>query len=97
MTAEEIAQLVESAVSRAVSAVLTGLQASSTTVGGTPKSSTRRTLESKGVSRVDTFTGKDGSWREWSFQFRVAIKAMEASTAEILSKTEPDEKAHDGV
>ena len=57
MTAEEIAQLVESAVSRAVSAVLTGLQASSATIGGTSKSSTRRTLEPKGVSRVDTFTG----------------------------------------
>ena len=47
------------------------------------------------MSRVDAYTGKDGSWREWSFQFRVAVKAMEASTAEILGKVEQDDKAHD--
>ena len=73
MSAEEIAQLVETAVSRAVGAVLTGLQATGTTLGDGQKSSARRVLEPKGVSRVDTYIGKDGSWREWSFQFRVAI------------------------
>ena len=93
MSPEQITQLVETAVGRAVSAVLSGLQGSGTAIGSTGRSG-KRTLEPKGVSRVDTFIGKDGQWREWAFQFRVAVKAMEASTVEILNKVERDETAH---
>ena len=78
MTPDEISQLVEAAVSGAVGAVL---QATGGTLGGASKNKNKRVLEPKGVSRLDAYTGKDGTWREWSFQFRVAIKAMEASTA----------------
>ena len=71
------------------------LQATGTILSGSPKSIVRRVLEPKGVSRVDSYTGKEGSWREWSFQFRVAVKAMESSTVEILTKVEQDDKAHE--
>ena len=70
------------------------LQATGGVLSGAPKSTNRRVLEPKGVSRVDAYTGKDGSWREWSFQFRVAVKAIEAEVAKILSKVERDDTAH---
>ena len=57
MTPEEIAQLVETAVGRAVGALLTGLQDAGTAIGSTGRNA-RRVLEPKGVSRVDTYTGK---------------------------------------
>ena len=86
-TAEELAQLIE----KTVKAVIEGLQGNP--LSGT-KGSGRRILEAKGVSRVDTFLGKEAQWREWSFQFKVAIKAMNASVAEMISKVEVDEDAY---
>ena len=86
-SAEELAQLIE----KTVKAVIEGLQ--SNPFGGA-RGGSRRILEAKGVSRVDTFGGKEAQWREWAFQFKVAVKAMDASVAEILSKTEVDEDAH---
>ena len=66
---EELAQIIENTVR----AVLAGMQ------GGAPTpqqgAHNRRILDAKGVSRVDTFSGKVTLWREWSFQLRVAIKA----------------------
>ena len=86
-SAEELAQLIE----KTVKAVIEGLQ-------GNPfsgnRGGNRRILEAKGVSRVDTFGGKDAHWREWAFQFKVAIKAIDNSVAEILAKVEVEEEAH---
>ena len=44
------------------------------------------------MSRVDTFSGKETLWREWSFQFRVAIKAMGSRVAEIMERSEQEEE-----
>ena len=86
-SAEELVQLIE----KTVKAVIEGLQGNpfSGTKGGT-----RRILEAKGVSRVDTFVGKDAQWREWAFQFKVAIKAMNTSVADVLAKVEVEEDGH---
>ena len=86
-TAEELAQLIE----KTVKAVIEGLQGNP--LSGT-KGGNRRILEAKGVSRVDTFTGKDSQRREWAFQFKVAVKAMNTSVAEILAKAEVEEDGH---
>ena len=43
------------------------------------------------MSRVETFGGKDAHWREWAFRFKVAIKAMDNSVAEILSRAEVED------
>ena len=51
-TAEELAQLMD----KTVKAVIEGLQGNP--LGGN-KGGNKRLLEAKGVSRVDTFTGKD--------------------------------------
>ena len=85
-TAEEIAQL----IGRTVQAVLAGIQG--TSLGGSK--SNRRVLDAKGVARVESFGGKEAQWKEWAFQFRVAIKAMEGTVAEIMSKVETDEDGH---
>ena len=85
-TANEIAQLIE----RTVKAVLSGIQ-------GNPFSGNKgnwRVLDAKGVARVEPFGGKETQWKEWAFQFRVAIKAMEGTVAEIMSKVEVDEDGH---
>ena len=82
-TAEEIAQLIE----KTVQAVLAGIQATSFT----GNKGNKRVLDAKGVSRVESFGGKEAQWKEWAFQFRVAIKAMEGTVAEIMSKVEVDE------
>ena len=87
MTPEEISQLVEAAVGKAVDAVLKGMP------GGGGKGS-RRVLEPKGIGRVDSYSGKEGTWREWSFQFRVAVKAMNRSAEEVLTKVERNDQAH---
>ena len=86
-TAEELVQLIE----KTVKAVIEGLQGNP--VSGT-KGGNRRVLEAKGVSRVDTFTGKDSQWREWAFQFKVAVMVMNTSVAEILAKVEVEEDGH---
>ena len=93
MTPEEIAALVEAAVSKAVGTVLIGLQSTGAAFGSTNRID-KRVLEPKGVSRVDAYVGKEGTWREWSFQFRVAIKSMQTKVAEVLTKVESDDKAH---
>ena len=85
---EELAQLIENTV-RAVLAGLNGGTSHSQANGGWG----RRVLEAKGVSRVDTFQGKETQWKEWAFQFRVAIKAMESRAAEIMAKVETQEDA----
>ena len=85
-TADEIAQLIE----RTVKAVLAGIQ-------GNPFSGNKgnkRVLDAKGVARVESFGGKEAQWKEWAFQFRVAIKAMEGTVAEIMAKVELDENGH---
>ena len=86
-TAEELAQLIE----KTVKAVIEGLHGNPL---GESKGGNKRILEAKGMSRVDTFTGKDAQWREWAFQFNVAVKAMNTSVAEILSKVEVEEDGH---
>ena len=88
-SAEELAQLIEQIV-RAVLAGMNGGPAHSSTNAGPH----RRVLEPKGVSRVDTFIGKEAHWKEWAFQFRVAIKAMESRASEIMAKVETQENAH---
>ena len=85
-SAEELAKLIESTVK----AVLSGLQGNP--IGGTRGS--KRILDSKGVARVESFGGNEAQWREWAFQFRVAIKAMESTVAEIMSKVEVEEDGH---
>ena len=57
MTPEEIAQLVETVVGKAVDAVLKGMSS------GTGKGK-QRVLEPKGITQVDSFSGKEGVWRE---------------------------------
>ena len=85
-SAEEIAQLIE----RTVQAELSGLQG--TALGGNRGG--KRSLDAKGVSRVETFGGKEAQWREWAFQFRVAIKAMHNEVAGIMAKVEVEEEGH---
>ena len=86
---EDLARLIE----QTVRAVLAGVQgAPQQTAGGYSGGVNRRLLEAKGVSRVDTFTGKESQWKEWSFQFRVAIKAMDSRVSDIMSKCEGDEQ-----
>ena len=80
-SAEELAKLIDSTVR----AVLSGIQGTGGSVGGNPGN--RRILDPKGVSRVDAFTGKESQWREWSFQLRVAIKAMSIEAAEIMGQS----------
>ena len=58
-TAEELAQIIENTV-RAVLAGTNGGPTHSTANAG----SHRRVLEPKGVSRVDTFFGKETQWKE---------------------------------
>ena len=84
--AEEIAQLIE----RTVQAVLAGIQGSAL---GSSKGN-RRVLDAKGVARVESSGGKEAQWKEWAFQFKVAIKAMEGTVAEIMSKVEVEEDGH---
>ena len=64
-TADEIAQLIEGTVQ----AVLSGIQGTSFT----GSRGNTRVLDAKGVSRVESFGGKEAQWKEWAFQFRVAI------------------------
>ena len=85
---EELAQLIE----QTVRAVIAGIQGVGTPQGQSGGGGNRRVLEPKGVSRVDTFSGKEAQWREWAFQFRVAIKAMEGRVAEIMNKREQSEE-----
>ena len=40
-------------------------------------------------------SGKESQWREWSFQLRVAVKAMEGTMAELMARVEGDENAYD--
>ena len=87
-SAEELAQLIE----QTVRAVLAGMQGAGAPQGQTGGGGNRRILEPKGISRVDIFSGKEAQWREWAFQFRVAIKAMEGRVAEIMAKGEQSEK-----
>ena len=70
---------------------MSGIQESSTPFSG--NRGPRRTLEPKGVSRVETFGGKESQWREWAFTFRVAIKAMDSEVAQMMAKTEASEDA----
>ena len=59
---EELAQLIE----QTVRAVLAGMQgAPPAPANGMPGGHNRRTMEAKGVSRVDAFAGKDSQWKEW--------------------------------
>ena len=89
---EELARLIE----QTVRAVLAGIQGTSAaTANGQPNVTGRRTLDPKGVSRVETFAGKEKGWKEWSFQFKVAIKAMDGRASEIMGKCESDEQGHD--
>ena len=85
---EEIAKLIETTVR----ADLSGIQGNGGSLNG--NSVKKRILDPKGMSRVDTFSGKDSQWREWAFQLRVAIKAMDAEVADIMSRCEADEAAH---
>ena len=87
-SAEELARLIESTVR----AALSGLQGSQNPVVGS--SGNKRILDPKGVSRVDTFSGKESQWRDWAFQLQVAVKAMSSETAEIMGRTEVDEDGH---
>ena len=95
-SAEELAQLIQETV-RAVIAGMqgAGLQGASQPAANGNYGQNRRVLELKGVSRVDSFSGKESQWREWSFQLRVAVKAMEGVAAEIMSRVEQDDTAHD--
>ena len=94
MSPDEIRTLIETTVR----AVMTGMQGANgggtQGQGATTSSHSRRTLDPKGVTRVDTFGGKENQWREWSFQFKVAIKAMEGKVAEILTKAEIEEERY---
>ena len=85
---EEIAKLIETTVR----AVLSGIQGNGGSISGS--SVKKRILDPKGMTRVDTFSGKDSQWREWAFQLRVAIKAMDSEVADIMSRCESDEEAH---
>ena len=91
-TPEELAQLIESTVR----AVLAGMQGTGGAGAAQPGlvNRSRRTIDPKGVSRVDAFSGKGTQWREWSFQFRVAIKAMEGKAADIVAKVETEEEGY---
>ena len=90
-TPEDLAQLIE----QTVRAVLAGIQGGTPgTANGQSSGHQRRTLEAKGVSRVETFAGKENQWKEWSFQFRVAMKAMDSRVSEIMTKFEGDEQGH---
>ena len=86
-SAEELAALIENTVR----AVLAGLQGQCSTAGTAHSPGNKRILDAKGRSRVETFNGKEGQWREWAFQFRVAIKAMDSWVAEIMTKEEGKE------
>ena len=89
-SSEEIAQLIRETV-RAVMEGMQGTGVPTATGGG----HNRRILESKGVSRVDAFSGKETQWKEWSFQFRVAIKAMGSRVAIMMQKAELEEEGYD--
>ena len=67
-SAEELAKLIESTVR----AVLSGIQGNGGSVTG--NAGKKRILDPKGMSRVDTFSGKESQWREWAFQLRVGHK-----------------------
>ena len=90
-TAEELRQLIQ----ETVRVVIAGMQGSGQQATGGDGSPTKRTLEPKGVSRVDGFCGKEGQWREWSFQLRVAVKAMGTVAGEIMGKVEQSDTARD--
>ena len=85
---EEIAKLIETTVR----AVLSDIRGNGGSIAG--NSGKKRILDPKGMSRVDTFSGKESQWREWAFQLRVAIKAMDSEVADIMSRCEVDEEAH---
>ena len=87
-SAEELAKLIETTVR----AVLSGIQGNGGSIGG--GSGNKRILDPKGMNRVDAFSGKESQWREWAFQLRVAIKAMNSEVADIMSRCETDEDAH---
>ena len=90
-SAEELRQLIQ----ETVRAVVAGMQGSGQQATGGNGGTTKRTLEPKGVSRVDSFGGKEGQWREWSFQLRVAVKAMDTMSGEVMGRVEQDDTAHD--
>ena len=85
---EDLAKLIETTVR----AVLSGIQGNGGSITG--GSGSKRTLDPKGVSRVDTFSGKEGQWREWAFQLRVAIKAMNSEVADIMARCETNEDGY---
>ena len=95
-SAEELAQLVQETV-RAVIAGMqgAGLQGANQPAANGSYGQYRRILEPKGVSRVESFSGKDSQWREWACQLRVSVKAMEGVAAEIMSRVEQDDSARD--
>ena len=89
MTPEELQAFLEAAVK----AAFAGFQGNPVSAGN--GGGGRRQLGAKGVTRVETFTGKENMWREWAFQFRVATKAMNDDVANIMTRTEGDDTAHD--
>lgn len=94
MTQEELQALVEASVK----AVLAGMQGQGQGEGGLANGNggkgNRRLLDPKGVSCVDTLQGKEGPWREWAVQFKVANEAMGSEVVELVGRVGADEDAH---
>ena len=88
---EELAQLIQ----ETVRAVMAGMSGTGPQGASQANGQFRRVLEPKGVARVDSFNGKESQWREWAFQLRVAIKAMDGAAADIMSRVEHDDNAHE--
>ena len=48
----------------------------------------RRPLASKGFNRLDKFMGGEEKWKEWSFDFKIAVKAQSVKVERAMRMTE---------
>ena len=48
----------------------------------------RRALEHKGFLRLDKFAGGEERWKEWSFDFKIAVKAQNLDIEKAMRKVE---------
>ena len=47
-----------------------------------------RTLDANGFSRLDKFDKGEEKWKEWMFDFKVAVKAQHEKVHDLMEKAE---------